>query len=234
MCMERKMIKAKNITKKYEDETIFQGLEFEAKEGELCIIKGKSGSGKTTLLNILSTIDSNFSGELIINNTTINNLNEEQKADFRAENIGFIFQSFALIPEFSIIQNCAIPLMMLKTPKTEAYEKAKKHLQKLILEAKDEEFLQKIPDKLSGGQQQRVAIARALIHNPKIIIADEPTANLDSKSALTIKQLLKELSKNRAVIVVTHDDDYLNYADSVYQFSHFGKNNIKSILSKTR
>ena len=234
MCMERKMIKAKNITKKYEDEIIFQGLEFEAKEGELCIIKGKSGSGKTTLLNILSTIDSNFSGELIINNTTINNLNEEQKADFRAENIGFIFQSFALIPEFSIIQNCAIPLMMLKKSKTKAYDEAKKHLQKLIPEAKDEEFLQKIPDKLSGGQQQRVAIARALIHNPKIIIADEPTANLDSDSALQIKQLLKELSKNRAVIVVTHDDDYLDYADSVYQFSHFGENNIKSILSKTR
>ena len=128
MCMERKMIKAKNITKKYEDETIFQGLEFEAKEGELCIIKGKSGSGKTTLLNILSTIDSNFSGELIINNTTINNLNEEQKADFRAENIGFIFQSFALIPEFSIIQNCAIPLMMLKTLASNSIKITKKIL----------------------------------------------------------------------------------------------------------
>ena len=124
---------------------------------------------------------------------------------------------------------------MTKTPKKEAYEKAKKILQDLIEEAKDEEFLQKIPDKLSGGQQQRVAIARALIHNPDIIIADEPTANLDSECALKIKHYLKELSKkNKCVIVVTHDDDYLNYADSVYEFRQSDTENIKSMLLKTR
>jgi len=229
MCMGEKMIKATNLTKKYENEVIFSGVNFEAKQGEFTIIQGKSGSGKTTLLNIISTIDE-VDGNLNINGVDIAKLNEHKRAKFRAENIGFIFQSYALIPEFTIIENCIIPLTMRGMNKDEAIKKAKKIIKELINDA-DEHFFTKTPPKLSGGQQQRVAIARALIHEPDIIIADEPTANLDDVSAKEVKLWLQSLAKqNKCVIVVTHEKDYLNYGDILYEFVPDESKKAKSIL----
>jgi len=235
MRMGEKMIKAINLKKSFNKEVIFQNVNFEAKKGDFCVITGKSGSGKTTLLNLISTIDEIKEGKLIINNTDITNLNEYERAKFRAKNIGFIFQSYALIPEFDIIKNCTIPLIMSNIPKHKAQQKAKEMILKFIPEA-DEKFLKKRPPQLSGGQQQRVAIARALIHNPPIIIADEPTANLDKESAKEVKEHLKKLSLNsKCVIVVTHEEEYLEkYANVAYQFVKDPSNKAKSILKKIK
>lgn len=231
------MIKATNLTKSFKshdntNEIIFRDIDFEAKAGVFTIIQGKSGSGKTTLLNIISTIDSvNDGGELIINEQKVCKLDEHNRAKFRSENIGFIFQSYALIPEFNIIENCTIPLTMAGVSKSEATKTAKKLIKQLISDA-DENFYLKVPTQLSGGQQQRVSIARALIHNPKIIIADEPTANLDEQSAADVKKYLCKLAHedNICVIVVTHEKDYLKYADVLYEFEADESKQTKSIL----
>jgi len=228
------MIKATNLTKKFKNETIFQNLNFHAQKGKFTIIQGKSGSGKTTLLNIISTIDDiNDEGKLIINNRSIENLSEHERAKFRAANIGFIFQSYALIPEFSIIENCTIPLTMAGYTQQEATKKAKKIIKELIDDA-DESFFHKTPMQLSGGQQQRVSIARALIHEPKIIIADEPTANLDEVASTEVKLWLQSLAhkKDICVIVVTHEKDYLHYGDILYEFVADESNKAKSILKE--
>ena len=217
------MIKAHNLTKIYKqgknEEIVFKNLNFEAQKGKFTIIQGKSGSGKTTLLNMISTIDElNKDAKLFIDKTPIHTFNEHQRAKFRAKKIGFIFQSFALIPEFNILENCSIPLTMNGVKKKEALKKSKEVIKKLIPEA-NENFFFKTPNELSGGQQQRIAIARALIHNPPIIIADEPTANLDEESAKIVKEWLKQQALNgKCVIVVTHENDYQNYADVIYQF----------------
>ena len=232
------MIEAKNLTKSFqtpqgESEYIFKNLNFHAKKGEFTVIQGKSGSGKTTLLNIISTIDAiDKNGSLVINNIETKHLSEYKRAKFRATNIGFIFQSYALIPEFSVLDNCIIPLTMSGIPKKEAKTRAKKIIKELIDDA-NESFYAKFPAQLSGGQQQRVAIARALIHNPPIIIADEPTANLDAVSATEVKIWLKKLSQQGiCVVVVTHEKDYLNYADILYEFRPDTSTQAKSILSE--
>lgn len=228
------MIRAKNLTKKYNNETIFQDLDFHAEHGKFTVIQGKSGSGKTTLLNIISTIDHvENGGELIIDGIELHKMNERERTRFRAQNIGFIFQSYALIPEFSIIENCTVPLTMAGVDKQEAIKKAKKIIKELIDDA-DDEFFKKTPAQLSGGQQQRVSIARALIHEPKIIIADEPTANLDEEASKEVKKWLKKLAKeeNKCIIVVTHEKDYLNYADVLYEFTKSEQPHIKSKLKE--
>ena len=228
------MIKATNLTKRYQDEIIFQNLDFHAQKGKFTIIQGKSGSGKTTLLNIISTIDDiNSNGSLMIDDNSIESLSEHQRAKFRAKNIGFIFQSYALIPEFSVIENCTIPLTMAGKSQKEAIIKAKKIIKELISDA-DERFYHKTPMQLSGGQQQRVSIARALIHKPKIIIADEPTANLDETASKEVKLWLQSLVKkhNICVIVVTHEKDYLNYGDILYEFVEDETKKAKSILKE--
>lgn len=231
------MIKANKLKKVYTnsegiDEVIFSNLDFHAKKGKFCVIQGKSGSGKTTLLNLISTIDRlDDSGSLTIDSTQIESMSEHERAKFRAKNIGFIFQSYALIPEFSIIENCTIPLTMAGMSQKEATQKAKEIIKKLIDDA-DENFYKKTPTQLSGGQQQRVSIARALIHEPQIIIADEPTANLDEETATFVKEYLQMLTKKDdiCVIIVTHDKDYLEYADLSYEFVPDESKKTKSIL----
>ncbi|MBL0708726.1 MAG: ABC transporter ATP-binding protein [Sulfurimonas sp.] len=228
------MIKANNLTKKYKNETIFQNLNFHAQNGKFTIIQGKSGSGKTTLLNLISTIDDvENGGSIDIDGTKIEGLTEHKRAKFRATNIGFIFQSYALIPEFSIIENCTIPLTMAGMSQKEATKKAKKIIKELIHDA-DESFFAKTPMQLSGGQQQRVSIARALIHEPKIIIADEPTANLDESASKEVKLWLLSLVREKqiCVIVVTHEKDYLNYGDILYEFVADESKKAKSILKE--
>ena len=231
------MIQANNFYKSFSTEgtskeIIFENLNFHASSGEITIIQGKSGSGKTLLLNMLSTIDSiSPSASLIINEENLSHMNEHTRAKFRAKNIGFIFQSYALIPEFSLIDNCIIPLTLSGVSKKEAQEKARKLITELIPET-DANFLLKKPTQLSGGQQQRIAIARALIHEPPIIIADEPTANIDEDSAKDIKKYLRYLAKEKGicVIIVTHEKDYLHYADILYEFASDTSKHAKSIL----
>ncbi len=228
------MIKATNLTKSYKNEVVFSNLNFYAQKGKFTVIQGKSGSGKTTLLNIISTIDGiDNSGKLNIDGIQVNKLSEHERAKLRATNIGFIFQSYALIPEFSIIENCTIPLTMAGMKKSEAVKKAKKIIKELIPDA-DEIFYAKTPIQLSGGQQQRVSIARALIHEPSIIIADEPTANLDEQASKEVKLWLQSLVKEKAicVVVVTHEKDYLNYADILYEFVADDSKKVKSILKE--
>jgi len=231
------MIQATNFSKSFkipnaQEELIFKDLNFHASSGEITIIQGKSGSGKTLLLNMLSTIDSlSPQAKLIIKDEDLSDCNEHIRAKFRAKNIGFIFQSYALIPEFSLIDNCIIPLTLQGISKKEAYKKATKLITELIPEA-DANFLLKKPTRLSGGQQQRIAIARALIHEPSIIIADEPTANIDEDSATDIKKYLRFLAKEKGicVIIVTHEKDYLQYADVLYEFTPNPTKETKSIL----
>lgn len=216
------MIKTEGLKKRFinhlgNEEVVFEGLKFEAHKGEITLIMGPSGSGKTTLLNILSTIDEIDEGSLYIDGVEICQMNEHNRAQFRAKNIGFIFQTYALISEFSILDNCIIPLSMGGMKRKEAVAKTKQMIQRFLPEDVD---INKFPTELSGGQQQRVTIARALVHDPAIIIADEPTGNLDEKSAYEVKCYLQELASlyNKCVVIVTHDKDYLNYANRVYNF----------------
>ena len=218
------MIKAQGLKKSYNnhlgnEEVIFKGLDFEAKRGEVTVIMGPSGSGKTTLLNMLSTIDNVEEGSLLIGDLEISQMKEHSRARFRAKNIGFIFQNYALISEFSLLENCIIPLSMSGVKREEAIRKTKLMIQHFFPEDIN---VNKFPSELSGGQQQRVAIARALVHGPVVVIADEPTGNLDEKTSYEVKRHLHELasSYNKCVVIVTHDKDYLNYANKVYSFEY--------------
>jgi ABC-type lipoprotein export system ATPase subunit len=235
-----------NLKKTYKDYegkdiVVFENLNFQAKAGEITIIMGPSGCGKSTLLNILSTIDNIYDeGDVIVNNTNIASLNESQKAKFRNENIGFVFQSHELIAEFNVLENCAIPLKLNGKNTKEAYLEAKKLLEKFGIPASS--YI-KYPRELSGGQQQRVGIIRAMINKPKIIFADEPTGNLDHISKEKVNNELKKLvlddnSEKTALIIVTHDELYLNnnYSQSVYRFEEQNRTNetIKYSLNKIR
>lgn len=215
-------LKLTQITKSYTNhlklkEVIFSNLEFESKSGEFTLITGKSGSGKSTMLNLLALLNTPDNGEISISDKKLSKLSEAKRADFRAKNIGFVFQSYALLPEFSILDNCMIPLLLSGVKKVQAKEMAYSILEKLF----SDEFqilMNKYPLELSGGQQQRASIARALIHNPSIIIADEPTGNLDDETAMIIKNILKELSATKNIIVVSHDKTYVDIATKHYEF----------------
>ena len=176
------MIKATNIQKSYGDLKVLQGVNLDIQKGEVVSIVGASGAGKTTLLQILGTLDTPTNkGEstLLINDTDVNQLNDKALAQFRNEHIGFIFQFHQLLPEFTALENVCIPAFIKKTPKAEAEQRAKELLDFLGLK---DRYHHK-PNALSGGEQQRVAVARSLMNNPSVVLADEPSGNLDSESA---------------------------------------------------
>ncbi len=207
------MIQAKNIHKHYGDLHVLKGVSLDIKSGEVVSIVGASGAGKTTLLHILGTLDnaSKDSGELVINNTTINSLNGKELAAFRNKNIGFIFQFHQLLPEFTAIENVCIPAFIKGTPKAEAETKAKKLLDFLGLSKRYEHK----PNELSGGEQQRVAVARALVNDPLIIFADEPSGNLDSTSAENLHKMFFDLRNEfkQTFVIVTHNEEFADMAD---------------------
>ncbi|RZN82726.1 MAG: ABC transporter ATP-binding protein [Winogradskyella sp.] len=208
------MISAKQVFKAYKDLQVLKGVDITIKESEIISIVGASGAGKTTLLQILGTLDKpdyKDDTQLIINGTTINQLNDKALAKFRNTNIGFIFQFHQLLPEFTALENVCIPAFINKTPRAEAEKRAKELLAYLGIG----ERMNHKPNAMSGGEQQRVAVARALINNPKIIFADEPSGNLDSESAEQLHNLFFKLRNElkQTFVIVTHNQELAAMAD---------------------
>jgi len=208
------MIQVNDIHKSFGNIEVLKGINLNIERGELVSIVGASGAGKTTLLQIIGTLSNFDKGEIIINNININNLKDRQLSKFRNQNIGFVFQFHHLLPEFSALENVSLPLLIQKKPKAIAEEKAKEILSFLNLDHR----LTHKPHQLSGGEQQRTAIARALVTSPSVILADEPTGNLDSQNTRDIISLLKELQKkmNQTIIIVTHNLELANATDHIF------------------
>ena len=192
---------------------VLKGINLDIEEGEFVSIMGASGSGKSTLLNILGILDNYDSGEYILGNVPIWNLSETRAADYRNRMIGFIFQSFNLINFKTAVENVELPLFYQGVGRKKRHEMAMEYLEKLGLA----EWATHYPNELSGGQKQRVAIARALITRPKIILADEPTGALDSKTSVEVMNLLKELhdKEKMTIVVVTHESGVANVTDKI-------------------
>lgn len=190
-----------------------KGIDFEINEGDFTILMGESGAGKSTLLNLLSALDTPTSGQVIYNNKNIFSFSEGKLAEFRREVLGFIFQKLNLLDELSIRENISVPLILNGTPKKDILDKVHNISKKLGVYS----LLDKLPSECSGGQVQRIAIARALVTNPKILIADEPTGNLDIKNAEKFLKILKELNEkeNITIILVTHDPTIATYGKRV-------------------
>ena len=208
------MVIAKNIHKYYDDTEVLKGVNLTIDKGEVVAIVGPSGAGKTTLLQILGTLDTPTKEEdflLKINGITIQNLNDKQIAAFRNEHIGYIFQFHQLLPEFTALENICIPAFIGNKDRKQTEQKAKELLRFLGLENR----MKHKPNELSGGEQQRVAVARALINDPSIILADEPSGNLDSQTAECLHKLFFELrdAYNQTFIIVTHNQELADMAD---------------------
>ena len=210
------MLKVTDIKKSFvteEVETVaLNGISFEVKEGEFVAIMGPSGCGKSTLLNILGLLDNPTEGSYKLLDKEVGKLKEKDRTMFRKGNIGFVFQSFNLIDELSVEENVELPLIYMGVKHSERKERVKKMLERMSISHRTRHF----PQQLSGGQQQRVAIARALVSNPKLILADEPTGNLDSKNGQDVMTLLKELNdEGTTIIMVTHSQHDASYASRV-------------------
>lgn len=208
--MEALLLETKNISKSFHDPMTVQVLKdinFTIKKGEFVSVIGKSGCGKSTLLYILSTMDTDFEGELLIDNISMKDKKEADLALVRNEKIGFVFQFHYLLNEFSVLRNVMLPGLKLgKYTEKEVSERAMAKLKILGIESE----ANKMPNQLSGGQKQRVAIARALINDPLIIMADEPTGNLDKKNSDIVFDVFRELAEkyNQSLLIVTHDNDF--------------------------
>ena len=208
------MIETKNIHKYYGDVEVLKGVDLEIKKGEIVAIVGPSGAGKTTLLQIIGTLDkpnkeNNY--ELLVNNTSLQNVTDKELSDFRNQHIGFIFQFHQLLPEFTALENVCIPAFIAKKSKKEAEKRANELLDYLGLSHRKDHK----PNELSGGEQQRVAVARALVNKPSVILADEPSGNLDSTSAKNLHELFFKLRDEfqQTFVIVTHNQELANMAD---------------------
>ena len=214
----KEILKAENLNKYFhepEDFHVLKDISFSVNKGEFVSLIGKSGSGKSTLLYLLSTLDTDYEGTITINETRVTGLSQNALAKFRNENIGFVFQFHFLLPEFTALENVMMPALKLnKLPRREIEREAIEKLQQMDMKA----FAGKPSGKLSGGQQQRVAIARALINNPIIIMADEPTGNLDSTNSEIVFDIFQKLAKKgNTIITVTHDIDFAKRADRIIE-----------------
>jgi putative ABC transport system ATP-binding protein len=210
------MIKTNDLTKIFRTEevetTALNKVNLNVKEGEYVAVMGPSGCGKSTLLNILGLLDNPSSGSYVFNGTEVANLKERDRTVFRKGNIGFVFQSFNLIDELNVYENVELPLIYLKMKSSERKKKVEQALERMKITHRAKHF----PQQLSGGQQQRVAIARAVVANPRLILADEPTGNLDSKNGIEVINLLSELNKEgTTIIMVTHSDRDAGYAHRI-------------------
>ncbi|UCH15698.1 MAG: ABC transporter ATP-binding protein [Bacteroidales bacterium] len=214
------MIEVKNITKSFGALQVLKGINLTIEKGEIVAIMGASGAGKTTLLQIIGTLLKPDSGLIKLNNTDVINLRDKYLAKFRNQHIGFVFQFHHLLPEFTALENVCIPAFVGKTPRNLAESKAEEILKFLNLEDR----LEHKPNELSGGEQQRVAVARALINNPDVILADEPSGNLDTKNKKELHNLFFSLRDkyDQTIVIVTHDKELANMSDRMLNM-HDGK-----------
>ncbi len=212
------MIEIKNVTKTYESgATSFQalkGVSFEIEDGEFVAIMGPSGSGKSTLMHILGALDTPTSGKYFLDSKDVSKMTDDELADIRREKIGFVFQSFNLLPRATVLRNVTLPLIYEGIETQKRDERASQALKSAGL---DETHFHHLSNQLSGGQIQRVAIARALVNNPTIILADEPTGNLDSKTGEIVLGTFQKLNKDngRTIVLITHENDVAEHADRI-------------------
>lgn len=210
------IIEIKNLKKSFKDgdsiTEVLKGIDFVAESGEFIAIMGRSGAGKSTFLYQMSLLDEPTSGEIFIDKKNTFSLTPAQKTSFRLSDLGYVFQDYALLPEMTALENVALPLLMQNIEEKVAYRKATEALINVGLEKR----LHNLPSKLSGGEQQRVSIARAIAHEPKILFADEPTANLDNESSSIIMNIFKKLhEKGQTIIMVTHEVEYSKFAEKI-------------------
>ena len=205
------VISARGIVKAYDNLTVLKGVDLDIKTGEIVSIVGASGAGKSTLLHILGTLDRPDSGTIKIDESEVFSLSDKDLAAFRNQHIGFVFQFHNLLPEFSALENVCIPGFIADKPENEVRERGRELLNMLVLSSREHHQ----PSQLSGGEQQRVSIARALMNSPKIILADEPSGNLDSKNAVELHELFFELRDKlkQTFVLVTHNMDLAEQAD---------------------
>jgi len=233
------MIECKNITKIYKigtGETIaVKDASFKIKDGEFLAIMGPSGSGKSTLMHILGALDSPTSGQYFFNEKDVSELTDDELAEIRESKIGFVFQSFNLLPRATVLKNVMLPLIYADVPKEKREALARIALKNAGL---GEENFSHLSNQLSGGQMQRVAIARALVNNPSLILADEPTGNLDTKTGEIVLKTFKELNEkyHHTIILITHEKEVAEYADRIIHIKdgsiiEDGNNHIKRIIS---
>ncbi len=212
------MIEVKNITKTYntggEPFEAVKGVSFSVADGEFIAIMGPSGSGKSTLMHILGALDSPTSGSYFLDNKDVSTLSDDQLADIRRDKIGFVFQSFNLLPRTTVIRNVSLPLVYDGVPDKERIIRAE---EALFASGLDRIYFSHLSNQLSGGQIQRVAIARALVNNPSLILADEPTGNLDSKTGEIVLNTFQKLNKElgRTIILITHEQEIAEHADRI-------------------
>lgn len=215
--MGKSIIRIKDVTKFYRmgAETIaaVNGLNLSIRQGEVCCLFGKSGSGKSTLLNLIAGLEKPTSGQIIFNKKHIERMNEDQLAEFRQKYVGFVFQSYNLLPTLTAMENVTLPLIFRGVPVQERNERAMEMLKAVGLEGRAKHK----PSEMSGGQQQRVSIARAFINSPQVVFADEPTGNLDTKTTYEMMDLITGLAKknNQTLVIVTHDMELSEYADRI-------------------
>lgn len=226
-------IKTKDLVKVFRTEevetTALNMVDLEVKEGEFVAIMGPSGCGKSSLLNILGLLDNPTSGEFYFNGVEVSKFREKQRTNMRKANIGFVFQSFNLIDELTVFENVELPLLYMKVAASERRKKVEAVLERMKISHRKKHF----PQQLSGGQQQRVAIARAVVANPKLILADEPTGNLDSANGEEVMNLLSELNiEGTTIIMVTHSPSDAEKAHRIVQLfdGHIVTENVKKLL----
>ncbi len=227
------MLKTKELTKVFRTEevetTALYKVDLEIKEGEFVAIMGPSGCGKSTLLNIIGLLDNPSGGEFFFNGTEVSKFREKQRTNMRKANIGFVFQSFNLIDELTVYENVELPLLYLNIPSSERKRKVEEVLERMKISHRKKHF----PQQLSGGQQQRVAIARAVVANPKLILADEPTGNLDSANGEEVMGLLSQLNnEGTTIVMVTHSPSDAEKAHRIVQLfdGHIVTENVKKLL----
>ena len=205
------MIEARNIIKRYGDLEVLRGVDLDIAQGEIVSVVGPSGAGKTTLLHIIGTLDTPQAGEVRYDGKNVLALHDRELAHFRNRNVGFVFQFHQLLPEFTMLENVAIPALLGGDSRSDAYDRARRLLERLHLSDR----LDHKPSQLSGGECQRVAVARALINSPKVILADEPSGSLDSQNKQELHRLFFELRDElgQTFIIVTHDEGLAAQAD---------------------
>lgn len=214
---KKNIIVGKDIIRSFRDgakvTTVLKGINIEIKEGEFVAIIGRSGAGKSTTLYQISLLDDPTSGEIFLDGIGTHDMSQEEKTNFRLNRLGYVFQDYSLMADLNAIENVALPLLMQGKEKDEAFRLAEKALKEVGLD----HVVDHIPANLSGGEQQRVSIARAIVHEPKIIFADEPTANLDTISSTNVMNIFKKLNQEKGItiVMVTHEEEYTKIVDRI-------------------